>query len=201
MRTRRILVTLAAAATTFTMAAPTASAADTTPEEPVTPVIAEYNGKQINLAEDWEGAQICTELAGGNVRCYDDEAAAQEDVAPAPAALKRANPDKGLPGKCAPDYWCLFEHANYKGRKLQFHDTGTRKLANWGFRDKTSSIYRFAWRYGMKGATMIDYRSGVLHDRTRRLGSTSEAAYPNLKNLAYPGGGNWNDKVDAFKID
>lgn len=191
-------------------AAPAASAADAAQEEaPLQPVIAEYHGEKINLAESWEGAKVCTELPGGEARCYDSDAEAQADpelpqpkaaLAPRSAAVAYAS----NPGNCANDYWCLFEHANYKGRKLQFFDSGRKNLANWGFRDKTSSIYRRIANYPLNygGATMVDFRSGLLHDRVRDIGWGKGLVqeYPNLTKLPYPDGGNWNDKMDALDV-
>ncbi|WP_158634751.1 peptidase inhibitor family I36 protein [Streptomyces sp. NP10] len=34
-------------------------------------VTATYKGQIINLREGWQGAQICTEVAAGDMRCYD----------------------------------------------------------------------------------------------------------------------------------
>ncbi|RKN38700.1 hypothetical protein D7223_30490 [Micromonospora endolithica] len=40
---------------------------------------------------------------------------------------------------CDNDWLCIFEHANFAGRKLQFSDEYWHDLDEWGFKDKTSS--------------------------------------------------------------
>ncbi|MEW1661084.1 peptidase inhibitor family I36 protein [Streptomyces sp. NPDC093707] len=169
-------------------------------------MIAEYNGRRINLAEDenWGGANSCTELPNGKVHCYDtnEEALADPDL---PETTRQetlkaaASLTSAPPAGCIADYWCLFENANYKGRVLRFSADGKHDLEPWGFRDKLSSVYyqvvRWTVNYGT--ARIWDYRSGLLHDRQRDLVSLQ---YPNLANLPYPDGGNWDNKVDNFEV-
>ncbi|MGW0499511.1 peptidase inhibitor family I36 protein [Streptomyces sp. NPDC003007] len=169
------------------------------------PVIAEYDGRDINLAESWEGANICTELPNGEVHCYDtnEESLADPELPELvrKQSLEAAKLQASSPrDKCAADYWCLFQDANYNGRRLQFSSSGKKNLGDYGFRDKLSSVYywvgRWAVNYG--GATIWDWRSGLLHDRQRYLDPPH--GWANFKNMAYPGGGNWNDKVDVFQV-
>ncbi|MFE3940545.1 peptidase inhibitor family I36 protein [Streptomyces sp. NPDC059118] len=42
---------------------------------------ATYNGQTIDLGEGWQGAAICTEVAAGDVRCYDTPEEEQLDLA------------------------------------------------------------------------------------------------------------------------
>ncbi|MGW7089909.1 peptidase inhibitor family I36 protein [Streptomyces sp. NPDC054871] len=178
-------------------------------EGPVNPVIAEYDGRKINLAESWEGADSCTELPGGEVHCYDsDEEAIADPELPTPTRMETlkaasapvARAVAAPPSKCFADYWCLYADANYKGKLLRLSSSGKKDLKEWGFRDKLSSVYYWVggWSTNYGDAKVIDLRSGLLHDRERRLGAP--AKYSNFRNLAYPGGGNWNDKVDVFQV-
>ncbi|MEU5084255.1 MULTISPECIES: peptidase inhibitor family I36 protein [Streptomyces] len=173
---------------------------------PVNPVIADYDGRKINLAESWEGANICTELPNGEVHCYDtdQEALADPDL-PAQvreqslkaSALQASDPRDN----CAADYWCLYQDANYKGRKLQFSSDGKKNLGDYGFRDKLSSVFYWVgqWSLNYGDATIWDSRSWPLDDRQRQL--EPPKGWPNFQNLPYPGGGNWNDKVDTFEVN
>lgn len=219
--TRGLLAAVSAGAILFTGSpvahaaeptiAPSATPTDsaTPAARPSNPVIAEYKGRQVNLAEDadWGGANSCTELPDGKVHCYDtDEEALADPALPSTArketqraATLRAWP---LPSGCVADYWCLYQHANYKGRVLRLTGNGKHDLSEWGFRDKLSSVFYFVgtWSTNYGYARIWDYRSGLLHDRQRDLDPPTHNKYSNLAHLAYPGGGNWNDKVDNFQI-
>ncbi|MFJ7077672.1 peptidase inhibitor family I36 protein [Streptomyces sp. NPDC098781] len=192
---------------------PTAEPSATTTQEPtadptadpVNPVIADYDGKEINLAESWEGANICTELPSGEVHCYDtnEESLADPDL-PAQvrqnslaAAKFRASDPRD---NCAADYWCLYQDANYKGRRLQFSSSGKKNLGDYGFRDKLSSVYYWVGRWPLNygTATIWDSRSWPLNDRQRDL--IPPHGWSNFKNMDYPGGGNWDNKVDVFQV-
>ncbi|MFD9819406.1 peptidase inhibitor family I36 protein [Streptomyces violascens] len=185
------------------------------------PVIAEYKGRKINLAEGWQGAQTCTELPGGAVHCYDtfeqadaDTArlmaarAGSNDVAKYTAPSQKRNGGSGVAraGKvqdCSADYWCLYDGPNYSGPHLQFFDPGTKELSDWGFRDRVSSVYRIIVNYPVNygGAHLIDYRSWPVADRDISLtGGYLEDDFPDLSRLSYPGGGNWDNKADAVKV-
>ncbi|MFF8537144.1 peptidase inhibitor family I36 protein [Streptomyces sp. SAS_267] len=179
----------------------------TTPAaEPANPVIADYDGRKINLAESWEGADSCTELPGGEVHCYDTTREAQTDPA-LPASVRKetraalaTQAAASPPDRCIADYWCLYADADYKGKIIRLSSSGKHDLSEWGFRDKVSSVYYWVLRWSLNygTATIWDYRSGVLHDRERDL--IPPHGWANFKNMDYPGGGNWNDKVDNFQV-
>ncbi|MFF3416949.1 peptidase inhibitor family I36 protein [Streptomyces sp. NPDC002698] len=176
------------------------------PTEPVKPVIADYRGQKIDLSSSWEGANICTELPDGEVHCYDTDeesladpdlpAKVREDTLKASKLQAASDPRDN----CASDYWCLYQDPNYKGRRLQFSSSGKKNLGDYGFRDKLSSVYYWVarWPLNYGYATIWDSRSGLLHDRQRDL--EPPHGWSNFKNMDYPGGGNWNDKVDAFEV-
>ncbi|MVO84292.1 hypothetical protein GPA10_05760 [Streptomyces sp. p1417] len=180
--------------------------------EPAGPVIADYNGRKINLAESWEGATSCTELPDGDVHCYDtDEEALADPALPAASreATRQAEAAPGallrLPSRCVYDYWCLYSDVSHEGKILRFSEDGTKKLKSYGMRNKLSSVYYrvMNWTLNYGDAKVTDSRTWPTADRVRRLsaGSITKAGnYPNFKRLGYPGGGNWNDKVDYFEI-
>ncbi|QXE35931.1 peptidase inhibitor family I36 protein [Streptomyces sp. GMY02] len=162
------------------------------------PVIALYKGRQINLADGWQGAQACTEVPSGKVYCYDstEEAdAALPTIDPSAAARK-------LPGAafgptafsdCSSPYFCLFESGNGAGRRLQWSADGTKQLADWDFRDKASSACVVR---PLGGALVYDARTG-LPDPYMALGNL--ACY-NFIDVGYPTGGSWNDKADYVEL-
>lgn len=169
------------------------------------PVIATYQGKEINLAEGWQGAQACTETPGGKVYCY---ASAQEadralptiDPAAAAETAKAAARVKSLgiagpmaSGDCSAPYVCLWENSNYTGRRLQWSASGTKQLSDWDFRDTASSgcVNRVTG-----GATVYDDRS-LLPDPYMALGNLG--CY-DFTTVGYPTGGSWNDKADYIEL-
>ncbi|GAA3832282.1 hypothetical protein GCM10022403_076790 [Streptomyces coacervatus] len=184
-------------------AEPTAGSSTT---DPLQPVIAEYDGRKINLAKSWEGADICTELPGGQFHCYDTDAEALADPA-LPAKVRkdtlkaaRLAAASDPRDNCTSDYWCLYADANFKGRRLQFTSDGKKNLGDYGFRDELSSVYYWVARWPLNYGTarLWDSRSWPLHDRQRDL--IPPGGWANLRNLDYPGGGDWNDKVDVFEV-
>ncbi|KUF16274.1 peptidase inhibitor family I36 protein [Streptomyces silvensis] len=183
-------------------------AEDEADKEPTEPVFADYKGRKINLAESWEDATSCTELPRGEVHCYDTDEEAMTDPA-LPSATRQeivsAAVEARDPSRCVPDYWCLYQHADYKGKILRFSEDGKKRLKNWGMNNKLSSVfYRvLRWSVNYGDARVIDWRSWPVADRARRLSAGrvgDPSRYPNFKQLDYPGGGNWNDKVDVFEV-
>ncbi|GHA29342.1 hypothetical protein GCM10010303_44930 [Streptomyces purpurascens] len=186
----------------------TATPAD---EAPANPVTAEYNGRKINLAASWEGADSCTELPSGEVHCYDSDAEAladpelpaeiREETLKANAAAP-AGPSAAAapPARCVADYWCLYMKVGYKGKLLRLYSDGEKDLKEWGCRDKLSAVYYWVGRYSVNygDAKITDLRSWPVADRVRRL--DAPGGWSNFTNLDYPGGGNWNNKVDIFEV-
>lgn len=186
----------------------TATPAD---EAPANPVTAEYNGRKINLAASWEGADSCTELPSGEVHCYDSDAEALADPE-LPAEIReetlKANAAAPVgpsaaaapPARCVADYWCLYMKVGYKGKLLRLYSDGEKDLKEWGCRDKLSAVYYWVGRYSVNygDAKITDLRSWPVADRVRRL--DAPGGWSNFTNLDYPGGGNWNNKVDIFEV-
>lgn len=170
---RSIMLMAAAAVTTVGVAAAPAAA------EPAG-VLAQYEGRTIDLGQDWASAQVCAEFAAGDVRCYrtvEEFSAASGDVGTAAAT------------DCKNGWVCLWADINHQGRRLQWNEGGTKKLADWGFRDQASSgaLHRI-----QNGATLVNYRPGVIPDGkvTLRAGGI----YSDFREF------DWNDIADEIRM-
>lgn len=100
---------------------------------------AEYNGRTINLAESWEGAQYCGVYGPGDVHCFDTEAEMIEYEGGDPNGFGTESLSDCPSGVFTNEWYCLFEHSNHQGRMLKFKDTGCQSLADFGFSNMTSS--------------------------------------------------------------
>lgn len=85
-----------------------------------------------------------------------------------------------------PDGWaCLYDYTGWRGRMLKFQSVGYwQDLANWGFRNKTSS-----WRNRRNHSTYLDRRGCGdyqyrMHRRSasRSLNSTNNNAFDCIRN-------------------
>ncbi len=153
------------------------------------PIMASYQGKRINLANGWQGAQICVEQAANDVRCYASAKEYTKDLG------RRTKAIKSLAwSDCPSGYACLWEHINYEGRRLQWRDPGIKNLADWGFRDQASSVNNR--RQG--GLELVDFR-GLQIDPILFVRAGQYVS--DLTRVAYPYGGTWNDKVDRIKLN
>lgn len=165
------------------------------------PVVATYKGRQINLAEGWQGAQACTEVPSGKVYCYDTvEEADLALAAIAPVMAAQATKSAALtetrgafgpmaPSDCAYGYLCLWEHSDYTGRRLQWSAAGTKQLSDWDFRDKASA----GCAYRVSGGGLVYDARTALPDPFMVLANGNCYKF---STASYPTGGNWNDKAD-----
>lgn len=169
------------------------------------PVIATYNGKKIDLADGWQGAQACSEVATGEVYCYDSAEEADQvlaSIAPAAggtpeggAASAKGSGDFGPTaiGDCLYRWVCLWEHSNFTGRRLQWQAGGTKQLSTWDFRDKASAA---CVNRDQGGLLAYDARTAQ-PDPYMALG----VGYCyKFTDSSYPYGGTFNDKVDYIKM-
>ncbi|WP_409239929.1 peptidase inhibitor family I36 protein [Streptomyces sp. PA5.6] len=176
-----------------------------------------YHGEKIDSrSDDLGGAQVCAEVSqDGTMECFDDQAEADAYLAEhAPTAQAREgaaaqSAPKAAPAAAAlrsswldcPKSWvCLWQDADFKGRRLQWptYDTAkTRHLDQYSpsFRDKASSAYV---NRPQRGVELYDFRTGM-PDPHLFLGA-GYTRYPNFTKISYAYGGNWNDKADAIKF-
>jgi hypothetical protein len=87
---------------------------------------------------------------------------------------------------CPSGWYCVYEHASWGGRRLQFSDCSRNDLANYGFRDKTTSWVNNGSR-----------RIQVMNDLTARPDEVlwTMSAQSTSSNV----GSGANDKADYFR--
>ena len=155
MRLRTLVRLSALAALFFTLAVPAQAGAQTRRDDsrhPVArvdrgPAIASFEGRRINLADDWGEATACLVWRqGGVVECFrsvDALDALEARLAPRRAATAPATDDGSLLAASSYSCWSslrLFEHNWYGGRQLLFWDRGYwQNLYLYGFDDQLSS--------------------------------------------------------------
>ncbi|WBB62377.1 peptidase inhibitor family I36 protein [Streptomyces sp. WMMC500] len=101
-------------------------------------VLAEYNGRTIDLSEGWQGATSCVEQADGGFRCYDDEEDyLEEQGLDAPGAEAGTIAGDG----CERRYLCLWDDRYYAGKKVRFVKAGRHDLSSVGFGNRANSFY------------------------------------------------------------
>ncbi|MGW2419141.1 peptidase inhibitor family I36 protein [Streptomyces sp. NPDC001709] len=175
-----------------------------------------YEGEKIDPASDWKGANVCVEVSeDGTMRCFDNDAESNKFLAAhAPTAQARAGAKRALTSPkqarqavtaqgysaCPDSYVCLWQDANYAGRRLQwptYPEAKTRHLDQYSpsFRDKASSAFV---NRPQRGVELYDFRTGM-PDPHLFLGA-GYSLYSNFKNIDYTYGGSWNDRADAIKF-
>ena len=102
---------------------------------------ATYDGRTINMADGWQGAQACVVLGDTSVQCYDTEAAMRDALA---ASAMQAH----VYSATSPSVTCsnpstlvtLYASTNFTGTSLSFVSTaGWTNLAPYGFDNKLES--------------------------------------------------------------
>ncbi len=184
MNVRRTMTALAMGLAFAAVAPATAQAA----APASTGIIADYNGKKIDLSKTWGDAQACAEIKIGDVRCYDTEAEANRATNTAGGVSTKAS------GDCPSGYVCLWANSNFTGRRLQWSAHGTKTLGQYGFRDKASSVFA---RRPIGGVEGVDYRTGRPDPHVFLAAATY---YDNLQEVDYVYGGTWNDRFDEISI-
>ena len=109
------------------------------------PVLARFEGRDIDLSADWGEARACLIWRqGGVVECF--RTAQALDAFSAQLARERGRPDPTSGDIAAFSLWScngalrLFDYSYYGGRQLSFWDRGYwQNLSDYGFDDRTSS--------------------------------------------------------------
>jgi hypothetical protein len=102
---------------------------------PVASVTATYDGRQINLADGWQGAQACAVLTAADVRCYDSPA----DMKDALGTSAKQSPVglDSLATACGGSglFVTLYRDTGLSGQSLSFATTSNAwtNLAAYGF--------------------------------------------------------------------
>ncbi|GIF47510.1 peptidase inhibitor family I36 [Asanoa ferruginea] len=109
--------------------------------------LAVYEGRLVDLAKGWDGAQSCVVFSTSDTRCFASHADADKllgyrrDADPLVAQTARslgAVAAAAVPS-CSSGWLCLYENTNGGGRRLQFSDEYWHYLSDWGFNRSTSS--------------------------------------------------------------
>lgn len=154
MRLRNVARLSASAAIVITLVVPAPAGAQTRRDDsrhPVArpehvPAIASFEGRRINLAEDWGDATACLIWRqGGVMECF--RSAEALDALEARLAPRREGSAPSTDGSllAASSYSCwsalrLYEHNDYGGRQLLFWDRGYwQNLYLYGFDNQMSS--------------------------------------------------------------
>lgn len=132
---------IALVAASLIVSSGTASAA-AAKDEPGQPAI--LDGVQIDLKKGWGPAHTCVVLSAETTQCFRtgdeaDRSLGYDPVAEAQAHQVTEGTVEALPA-CASDWMCLYEHIDGGGRRLIFNAEYWHDLANWNFRNMTSSI-------------------------------------------------------------
>jgi hypothetical protein len=154
VRLRNVVKLSALAALVFTVAVPAPAGAQTRrgdgrhPEVPVErqPAIALFEGRRINLAEDWGDAKACLVWRqGGVLECFRSVEALDALEARLAPQREATAPSSDGSVLAASSYSCwsslrLYENSWYGGRRLSFWDRGYwQNLYLYGFDDQASS--------------------------------------------------------------
>ncbi|GHF90313.1 MULTISPECIES: peptidase inhibitor family I36 protein [Amycolatopsis] len=142
-------------------------------------VPASYQGTTIDLGKGWADAEVCAEFAVGDVRCFrtpQDFAATTGRFGPAAAE------------DCAYTWVCIWENIDHTGRRLQWNASGTKKLADWGFRDMASSA---ALHRPQSGATLVNYVTAFPNQHAYLA---ANHIYSDFRDFG------WNDKADEIQV-
>jgi hypothetical protein len=142
--TRRTLLAFAGAtagiATVLTPSAATAAPAiQPLADAKGTGVVADYGKTKLNLGKGWGTAQSCVVFSKDRVSCYASNSEADAAVAAAAGATAPSAGAGIQSDLCANGWLCLFEHADFGGRRLIFQDEGWQSLHAYGFAYQTSS--------------------------------------------------------------
>ncbi|WP_200302473.1 hypothetical protein [Streptomyces adelaidensis] len=181
-RTGITLGGLALAVGSATVMAPTAQSAGTS-------TIARFEGKTIDLSEDWGAAKACN-VQQGVIECF---RTAEKSDARAAQQAKTASPSAAL-GYCSTPLR-LYEHANFnlspfpEGRILSFYDSGYwQNLGDYGFNDQTSS-----YRTGSCATSFAKDNDG-------RGTNPSNVFVGAWQSDGRMGGGTWNDLLSSVYL-
>lgn len=195
---------------------------------PTTAVIATHNGKQIDLADGWDGATICTEVAVDDVRCYDDETDELLDLAdesPGHAAAARAE-GLAIPGALATSDASMRSMRSIRPAQSADGTVGTQAIGDctygysclfntttYGGRilrflsagTRNLDAYSPSFR-DMAGSGCNNRQSGGTHVTDFRTGLPDPELYistgncTNFASADYQYGGDWNNKADSITL-
>ncbi|GAA4727752.1 hypothetical protein Prum_068210 [Phytohabitans rumicis] len=111
------------------------------------PGMATFQGRVIDLAKGWQGAQTCLVYSAADTRCFATHAEADAVLGYTRERDPLYQAAQGSAGSvvvlavpvCSSGWLCLYADTNGNGRRLQFRDEYWQYLSNWDFDRQTSS--------------------------------------------------------------
>lgn len=127
----------------FLRAVPAGAGVATTP--------ATYEGRVIDLAKSWEGAEACVVLAEDDARCFTTEAEMHAALEADGIALAPSQLGGGAEASSCSGFVTLYDNVNFGGASLSFGSTGWwLNLPDYGFNDRMES-----WRNNRNCAAFV----------------------------------------------
>jgi hypothetical protein len=112
-------------------------------------VVAEFEGRAIDLSAGWQQARACVVIPAAKVRCFRTTEAADAQAAAFAPSLAAASLSCSTPLR-------LYEHNTYGGRQLMFYSRGYwQNLADYGFSNQMTS-----YKIGACTAYQADFQNG-----------------------------------------
>lgn len=106
-------------------------------------VTATYDGRQIDMADGWQGAHACAVLSATDVRCYDSQADLQDALGASARQNAAAQASPLASSSCggAGLFVTLYSNTNFGGDSLSFATTSNQwtNLAPYGFDNEMES--------------------------------------------------------------
>ncbi|MFI9046977.1 peptidase inhibitor family I36 protein [Streptomyces sp. NPDC053427] len=137
---------------------------------------ATLNGKTIDLAKGWQGADVC-EVTAGATTCWDRET----------AGTRAQKNEFALKYKCNKGWVCLYDEKKLKGRMLRFNDGGWNNLGKFGFNNKMSSLWNRQSGWGSRAwfstkssgrGTQWYYDPGKVTTMSKNYDDKANSVYP-----------------------
>ncbi|MEE9415855.1 MAG: hypothetical protein V3V01_11260 [Acidimicrobiales bacterium] len=141
---------------------------------------ADYNGREIDLSESWEGARACA-VGDGGTQCFDSEMAMNIEIGKQDKAKGTAN---------SRNYTCssslrLYKNTSYSGSTLWITSRGFwLNLSNYGYNQSVSS-----YKVGACSSIFADYNNGG--------GAWYPTAYTKKWKISWTMLSGWNDDVSS----
>ncbi len=149
-------------------------------------VIATYDGRKINLADGWQGAQACVVFTADDVRCYDS----QSDIPDPLVAAAQSRPADGVVTAAActgSGFVTLYADIGMGGDSLSFASTSGvwTNLGPYGFNDDMES-----WTNSTGCNALVADGTGGSGDRL------SLAAHSSSSNV----GTSWKNRASSINV-
>lgn len=148
--------------------------------------MATYDGRQIDLSSDWEGAQACAILVTGNY-CFDSQEELEAELGGEDSLAASSVDSESLLTYCNGNgslWLVLYENTSFGGRSLSFRDQGIwQNMSTYSFDNQMSS-----WdnNTGCTAYAAVDANGGgTWLTMTASSSATSVGTFDNLTSSIY----------------